>query len=66
MKKHLLILTYKVILNFHLLLNLCIYITSFILFSNLYIFKTFENSYFFNMLNRIILDEFYISNFYYI
>ena len=54
------------ILNFHLLLNLCIYITSFILFSNLYIFKTFENSYFFNMLNRIILDEFYISNFYYI
>ena len=54
------------ILNFHLLLNLCIYITSFILFSNLYIFKTFENSYFFNMLNKIILDEFYISNFYYI
>ena len=54
------------ILNFHLLLNLYIYATSFIFFSNLYIFKTFENSYFFNILNKIILDEFYISNFYYI
>jgi hypothetical protein len=55
-----------VILNFHLLLNLYIYTTSFIFPSNLYIFKTFENSYFFNILNKIILDEFYISNFYYI
>ena len=54
------------ILNFHLLLNLYIYTTSFIFSSNLYIFKTFENSYFFNILNKIILDEFYISNFYYI
>ena len=54
------------ILNFHLLLNLYIYTTSFIFPSNLYIFKTFENSYFFNILNKIILDEFYISNFYYI
>jgi len=55
-----------VILNFHLFLNLYIYITSFIFFSNLYVFKTFENSYFFSILNKIILDEFYISNFYYI
>ena len=53
-------------LNFHLVLNLVLFLMSFTLFNNTYVFKILENSYFSNILSKLILDEFYLFNFYYI
>ena len=53
-------------LNFHLVFNLILFLISFTLFNSLYTFKILENSYFSNILSKLILDEFYLFNFYYI
>ena len=53
-------------LNFHLVFNLFLFLISFTLFNSLYTFKILENSYFSNILSKLILDEFYLFNFYYI
>lgn len=53
-------------LNFHLVSNLFLFLIAFILLNNIYTFKILENSYFSNILSKLILDEFYLFNFYYI
>lgn len=53
-------------LNFQLLFNFSLTFSAFIFLITLFSFKTYENSYFFNIVYKIVLDEFYFSNFYYI
>lgn len=53
-------------LNFHLVFNSFFFLVAFILLNNIYTFKILENSYFSNILSKLILDEFYLFNFYYI
>ncbi len=53
-------------LNFQLLFNFSLTFSAFIFLITLFSFKTYETSYFFNIVYKIVLDEFYFSNFYYI
>lgn len=53
-------------LNFQILFILILIFMSFTFLTILFSFKSFETSHFFNIVYKIVLDEFYFSNFYYI
>lgn len=53
-------------LNFQLLFNFILTFLAFIFLITLFSFKSYETSHFFNIVYKIVLDEFYFSNFYYI